>query len=169
MVKLILILVFEIILFITNIEYGDTLIVTAILGLVICISVIISIIVVIYGVRNKKRYFRVHIIVISTIAVLLYSDSISNGISIKNKKTLNKVILLIEEYRRDNLKYPSKVEDLIPKYIETLPKIRFGFVREVKYKYRFDQEREYFTLTYPVRAWSLNTYYSKEKQWEVND
>lgn len=98
------------------------------------------------------------------IIVLKYLDSATwTNEEIKNNEAVaSQVIDAIELYRKENREYPLKLENLMPKYISVLPKLK-----DARFKYFFYKEDNSYSLV--IYGMHSDEYDSTKKKWVYVD
>jgi hypothetical protein len=116
-------------------------------------------------------------LLIAFLALLLISCGPLFGKSrlAETKRRGNMIVLAIEQYHADHHEYPTKLELLLPKYIETLPNPEWG-VRKWKYSRTVTRND---TPDFELRVnessqtgdgmWRYYAYYPETKGWEIGD
>ncbi|MDR2761043.1 MAG: hypothetical protein LBB88_00395, partial [Planctomycetaceae bacterium] len=77
----------------------------------------------------------------------------------------NVIVIAIEKYHFDNNEYPEQLKQLVPDYLEEIPKHRLG-----TRKWKYVREENRFQLTFMARPWGYPSYsYNSETgKWSSN-
>ncbi len=134
-----------------------------ILLITITIITLLYVVVLIYGLYYKKRVY------ILTMPLYIFTFFIFFKIvqfqDKSNIKKADNLILLIEEYKKDNHGYPNSLTQLEGKYINSVPKIWRGLIPS-DYLYYFDTINNSFSLTHKFGKHGGKTWQSSMGSWD---
>ncbi|RPI15531.1 MAG: hypothetical protein EHM58_13990 [Ignavibacteriae bacterium] len=129
----------------------------------------------VYARVGEKRKSFLYKYLITTIFVILISFIVSIGLirwqTVKSIEQGNNIVNALEVYYSAHNKYPEKLKELVPQYINEAPHSYMGY-GNVEYLYlvrgNFNTEGSYsYTLTFPNTAIFNTTYDSDTRKWET--
>ncbi len=102
------------------------------------------------------------VLFILLVTYLIYSIIMMNPNLKKTEQIWNWIVNNIELYKEEQWEYPKKIEDLIPKYYDKIPKSKSGLW---KFLYSLDEEKNIYRLSSTFGMKWTYSYYSDLKLW----
>jgi hypothetical protein len=80
-----------------------------------------------------------------------------------------KIILALDEYRKDNGSYPNDLKSIVPKYIDTIPEHTLG---TKQWRYTIDTDEDHYELSFSPSIgyhYPCCYYMSKNSKWRIDE
>ena len=98
---------------------------------------------------------------------ILLSAPILNNIKVWTSTNQgNKIVRAIDLYKEKNNVYPASLEDLVPNYLNKIPKTNIGLFDHLKFNYIVVDPSSGYTLSYPTYFWASMDYNSSSGYWK---
>jgi hypothetical protein len=83
-----------------------------------------------------------------------------------NSTTADQLVAGIEAFREQRSRYPEKLDELVPEFMDAIPKAKLGFQTT---RFFYSNRCDAFTLGYSSPVMMARTYDSQKKKWRLRD
>jgi len=112
-----------------------------------------------------KGYIRMMILFVCAIIAIYFARYLNSDLA---ESRANKLIIAVEKYKETEKAYPDKLEQLVPKYIPSIPSAKIGIMSNNSFGYTGNTDSP-FLYYYVLPPFGRRLYYFETKQWGFLD